>query len=66
MYASTSVDRALILCFKNFENLRNLELTRINILVFFIKISCQSKESPFSSAPPFLGKKFSSPPLLPN
>ena len=59
-FACTSENGALILYFKkyNFENLKKLQ-NIVNIFLFFIKISCQSKEfplskqSPFTSTPPF-------------
>ena len=53
---------------KNKKNLKSI----VNIFVFFIKISCQSKESPLSrESPPLVHptlsrKNILSPPLLPN
>ena len=54
-FASCSEDGALILYLKknNFENFRKLQGI-VNIFVFFIKISCQSKESPFLNNPPLV------------
>ena len=47
VFASASENGELILYFKknNFENWKKLQSTA-NIFVFFIKISCQSKECP--------------------
>ena len=59
VFASASETEALILFHKtNFGNSRKLE-SIVNIFVLFIKISCQSKESPpFGPTPPFLEKIF--------
>ena len=60
IFVSTSENEALILCSKKKKKLQII----VNIFVFFIKISCQSKESPlskqspFSPTPPFLEKIF--------
>ena len=63
VFASTSENGVLIFISKNdFENFKKLQ-GLANILVFLIKISCQSKESAlskwsaFSLTPPFLEKK---------
>ena len=66
VFASTSEKGALILSLKknSFENLKKFQ-SFVNIFVFFIKVSCQSKEPPlskqsfpFGARPPFLEKIF--------
>ena len=60
-FASISENGALDIIFQknNMENLKKLEIA-VNIFVFFIKTSCQckestlSKQSPFSLTPSFL------------
>ena len=54
VFSSISENGALILYFKqnHFENLKKLQ-SIVNIFVFFVKISCQSKESPLSKQSPF-------------